>query len=444
MNVLEVGFVEELHDLVFRISVFFHTSNVVQLCLCGIQDNAADTSMTVTASIICVICIYCLVRAYRTTNKMKLAATTQVTFVALTFVSSLCSASFAVLPLAGVHGVLASDLIDHLRVVMDFWTNTYLMIFWLKVHFFVRYRSETTLNWLWWIWASLNFLFVVFNITLCSLSIAAFMKSEKGADTKYYDIRIVGNFIAYVIVPVLVGVFGYQLYGLFKRWGRAFNPSLSHTLKRIAIGTTVVCVCFLLRAIILLMVMLGVFEGDNVSTSIYLFYYQGLTALPQLIALYVMAILLPRQRVGESEGNSMVSGGESGPSRNQDNLHNLHANSGYFDSRNSPMSQNYIHDNDDGEPAYDNTFDEDNIYGAWNERSNSRPTNNRYYHNAGDDGTGSNRFATPSHSRPINYSGTQPHSGDNRFATGSGGATGTYYSQGARVGGSLPEDLGEG
>eukprot|EP00467_Chlorarachnion_reptans_P019400 CAMPEP_0114488228 /NCGR_PEP_ID=MMETSP0109-20121206/1208_1 /TAXON_ID=29199 /ORGANISM="Chlorarachnion reptans, Strain CCCM449" /LENGTH=359 /DNA_ID=CAMNT_0001664587 /DNA_START=7 /DNA_END=1086 /DNA_ORIENTATION=- len=255
------------------------------------SQDAAILMLTVSL-LVCAWCVYSLLVSSQQYARVKLAATTQRTFVGLTLGSALCSVVTNVLTLSGEDREVWIDFANRVRVIMDLWCNTYLMIFWLKVHFFVKYRSETTLTTLWWAWAVSNVTFMVFKLTISALSISAYIEDTQ---TSYYRMDITVNVIVYILVPLLVAVFGYQLRALFKRWGREFSPSLSATLKRIAMGTIVVCGCFLLRAIILIMVLADVFSG-SVTNGIYLFYYLGLTAIPQIIALYVMAILLPRQR----------------------------------------------------------------------------------------------------------------------------------------------------
>uniref|UniRef100_A0A7S2X9I6 THH1/TOM1/TOM3 domain-containing protein n=1 Tax=Lotharella oceanica TaxID=641309 RepID=A0A7S2X9I6_9EUKA len=262
--------------------------------------SATDASiiMCTVASAVCLACIYSLAISAKRYQRLKLAATTQRTFVGLTLASAMCSVAQAAIPLSGVADEeMVDDIIDRLRVTMDLWCNTYLMIFWLKVHFFVRYRSETTLAWLWWAWAGFNTAFMVFKITISALCIAAYVQGDYHSLT-YYKIDIAVNVGAYIAVPVVVGGFGIQLHQLFKRWGKAFSPALSATLYRIASGTIVVCVCFLLRAVVLLCVLGDAFSGQ-VPDTVYLFYFVGLTAIPQIIALYIMAILLPRQHKQE-------------------------------------------------------------------------------------------------------------------------------------------------
>uniref|UniRef100_A0A7S4DQL1 THH1/TOM1/TOM3 domain-containing protein n=1 Tax=Lotharella globosa TaxID=91324 RepID=A0A7S4DQL1_9EUKA len=258
--------------------------------------SATDASiiMCTVASAVCIACIYSLAVSANRYQRLKLAATTQRTFVGLTLASAICSVAQAALPLSGIDdNEMSEDIIDRLRVTMDLWCNTYLMIFWLKVHFFVRYRSETTLAWLWWAWAGFNTAFMVFKFSISALCVVAYVQGKYNTLT-YYKIDIAVNVAAYITVPVVVGGFGIQLHQLFKKWGKAFSPALKATLHRIAVGTIVVCACFLLRAVVLVCVLADAFSGQ-VPDTVYLFYFIGLTAIPQVIALYIMAILLPRQ-----------------------------------------------------------------------------------------------------------------------------------------------------
>lgn len=334
----------------------------------NISDNDATIIMLVVALLVCAACIYSLGRSTFTRSQMKLAATTQRTFVGLTLASALCSVIQASLPLApGKDTALGVELVDTLRVVMDFWTNTYLMIFWLKVHFFVRYRSEKTLSWLWWAWAILNMVFMVFQFTISALIIIDFVNGDY-TEKSYYVFNVSVNVIAYTVVPMLVAGFGYQLYQLFRRWGRAFSPALSATLRRIALGTTVVCACFLLRALVLILVLADVFSGQ-VPAAIYLFYFIGLTAIPQFIALYIMAILLPNQVRDSEERDSKENSGEySGMDAESSRLsRNFRAEESQSPARRVGQGEP-INGADDDEADMEEAFTEDQVWRTWSMR----------------------------------------------------------------------------
>eukprot|EP00466_Bigelowiella_natans_P016319 jgi/Bigna1/83005/fgenesh1_pg.100_\ len=164
-----------------------------------------------------------------------------------------------------------------------------------------------TLTWLWWAWAVSNVTFMVFKFVLSALDILLYIQQGNNADAnQYYRINIATNVVVYLLVPLLVIGFGIQLHRLFQKWGRAFSRALSATLRRIALGTIVVCICFVLRAVVLIMVLGDLFPGQ-VNDEVYLAYYLGLTAVPQVIALYIMAILLPRQHGLKAEMPGVVS-----------------------------------------------------------------------------------------------------------------------------------------
>ncbi len=336
-----------------------------------VTPDEAYILMLSIAVLVCAVCVYFLVRAYYTKHKLKLAASTQVTFVWLTFFSSLCSAMGNVLALTLESEIVASEMLDDLRVVLDFWCNTYLMIFWLRVHFFVRYRSEKTLDWLWWIWASLNAAFIAFNVIVAVLMIERYLRTHNQEESAnhYYPVTILVYVIAYMAVPVVVGLFGWQLYSLFRKWGQAFTPALSTTLRRIAIGTGVVCLCFVGRAFVIILVLSDTIKGDDVKAQFYIFYYIGLTALPQFIALYVMAVLVPKQETdGENHISDSKQTDEDGPRMVGNNRGGGIVVNDDYGAGESPMSQNFhgLEDDDGDDIPYSNPYDGED-WRPWND-----------------------------------------------------------------------------
>ncbi|GAB5373360.1 hypothetical protein AAMO2058_001744500 [Amorphochlora amoebiformis] len=279
----------------------------------GLSDRQYDILITSTSGVICLACICSLIASSKRLARVKLAASTQRTFVGLTLGSALFTMCYNGIELFWDYDRplinLIAEILNRSHVIMDLWCNSYLMIFWLKVHFFVRYRSENTLFWLWWTWAVLNMTFMLFHIGVSGMYISSYLTGTY-RNTQFYRIEISANVVMYLLVPTVVAGFGVQLYQLFKFWGASFRPALASTLRRIAAGTIVVCLCFFARAIVLICVLCGAFSGQQPET-IFVFYFFALIAIPQIIALYIMAILLPHQGPVPSNASGEMKKGES-------------------------------------------------------------------------------------------------------------------------------------